>query len=102
VPHFCRDRIQNPAILGLARGCGPLTTAVLMGGLLAVTIGYFAFMPWTQLTIPAATIAAGIGGGCWLGRRQGVVDRGVLLSANLLAQTALLLAYLANRDIRFW
>jgi hypothetical protein len=102
LPQFCRSRLAEPRLLALARGCGPLAGTALMGVLLAVTIGYFAFLPWTQLTIPAACVAAGLGGGLALTRRRGRLDRDTLAAANLLAQLALLVSYLANRDIRFW
>jgi hypothetical protein len=102
LPQFCRSRLAEPRLTALAAGAGPLLGTGLMGVLLAVTIGYFAFLPWTQLTIPASCIAAGLGGGLALARRRGSVDRDTLAAANLLAQLALLVSYLANRDIRFW
>jgi hypothetical protein len=96
------DAAASPAAAAMGRGCGPLTAAVLMGVLMAASIGYFTFLPWTQLSIPAAAIAAAIGGGLLLARRNGRMDRHVLLATNVLTQLAVLVAYLANRDVKFW
>ncbi len=103
LPHLRKpDPKTSPAIAAMARGCGPMTTAVLMGLLLIGAIGYFAYLPWTQLTVSAAGLASAVGGGLFLAHRNGRVDRNVLLGANLLTQLAVLLAFLANRDLRFW
>ncbi len=47
-------------------------------------------------------VAIVIGGGLLLFRRRGRMDRDVLLGANLLTQIVVLIAFLANRDLRFW
>ncbi len=103
LPHLRRpDPQESPAVTALARGCGPMTAAILMGLLIGTDIGYFAYMPWTQLSISAAGIAIAIGGGLFLAHRAGRMDRNVLLATNLLTQLAVLVAFLANRDIRLW
>ena len=103
LPHFRRPEEQNsPAIAAMAKGCGPMTAAVLMGLLMGTAIGYFAYMPWTQLSISAAGVAVAIGGGLFLAHRRGQMDRDILLATNLLTQFAVLVAFLANRDIRLW
>jgi hypothetical protein len=103
LPHFRRpDPATNPALAAMSRSCGPMTSAVLMGVLLAMSVGYFAYLPWTQLTISAVGIAAALAGGLYLARRSGQADRAVLLATNLLTQLAILLAVLANRNVRFW
>lgn len=99
---FRRPSKEEPALRAIARNCGPLTTAILMGVLLVASIGYFAYLPWTQLTIPAAGILVGIGGGLLMVRRNGGLDRSVLLATNLLTQLALLLAVVANSNVRRW
>jgi hypothetical protein len=96
-------QFRRPAggVLGaVARGCGSLTAAAIMGALLAATIGYFAYLPWTQLTIPAVVILAAVGGGLALAKRNGGLDRSVLLATNLLTQLALLLAVAVNSNVR--
>lgn len=103
LPHFRRGNSEeNPTIAAMARSCGPLTAAILMGLLIGTAIGYFAYMPWTQLSISAAGVAAAIGGGLFLTHRTGQMNRNVLLATNLLTQLAILVAFLANRDIRLW
>lgn len=94
---FCRltDRTE-PAVAQLARTCGPMTAALCMGVLLAVTIVYFSYLPWTQLTISGSAILAAVFGSmliCW---RRGGLRRDTLLAVNLLTQLAFLLACLAN------
>ncbi len=95
---FCKvsDRTE-PAVAALAKGCGPLATAACMGMLLAATIMYFNFLPWTQLSISAAAIIAAVGGGLVLCKLVGDLKRNVLLGTNLLTQIAFILTYLANR-----
>ncbi|MBN1555232.1 MAG: hypothetical protein JXA11_10840 [Phycisphaerae bacterium] len=99
---FHRPSEDDALLYALARGCGPFTAAVLMGILLAASIGYFAYLPWTQLTIPAVAILAAVGGGFALAKRNGAMDRSVLLATNLLTQSALLLATAANSNVRQW
>jgi len=74
----------------------------MMGALLAASLGAFAYLPWTQLTISATAVAAALGGGPALVRRHGRVDRSVLLATNLLTQLAFLLAVVANTNTRLW
>jgi len=95
---FCRpnDRTE-PSVASFAAGCGPLATAGCMGALLAVTILEFNFLPWWQLSISGATIAAAVFGGILLCRRAGGLTRQALLAVNLLTQLTFLVAYLANR-----
>lgn len=100
LPQFRRPPAKDGVLTAVARGCGPLTAAILMGILLAATIGYFAYLPWTQLTIPAVVIAVALGGGLTLAKRNGAMDRSVLLATNLLTQLAMLLAVAANSNVR--
>jgi hypothetical protein len=102
LPQFLRpDPVREPVPAGLARQCGPVLAAGLMGLLLALSIASFAYLPWVQLSISGAAILAAIFGGLLLARRRGTLDRDVLLACNLLTQMVLLLAFLANRSIRF-
>lgn len=102
LPQFLRpDPVREPVLAGLARQCGPVLAAGLMGLLLALSIACFAYLPWVQLSIPASAILAAILGGLLLARRRGTLDRDVLLACNLLTQMVLLLAFLANRSLRF-
>lgn len=84
-----------------AKGCGPLRVAITMGALIAISICFFAFMPWTQLIISAAAIATALIAGSVLKHLNGKLDRTVLLATNLLTQLAVLASYIAVRDIRF-
>jgi hypothetical protein len=103
LPQFRRpDAAAEPQLAALARGGGPLTGAVVMGLLLAASIGAFAFLPWTQLAIPGAGVVAAIFGGLVMSHIRGRMDRSVLLAANMLTQLAMLLAYLAVRNPRYW
>jgi len=87
----------TPAVAALARGCGALVTAGCMGVIMAATIVYFNFLPWTQLTIPAATVAAAIVGGLVFCKITGGLSRKALLATNMLTQLVFLLVYLSNR-----
>lgn len=89
----------SPAISAMTKFVGPLSGAAMMGLLLAGTIGYMGFLPWTQLTISAATIAAALGGGACLLQRRGQLDLRVLRATNLLTQLTFLASYLANGQI---
>lgn len=101
LPHLLPALRADPAVEALRKGTGPLTAALVMGGLMAASIGYFNYMPWTHLTMPLAAIAGGVGGGLALARRAERTDRSVLLAANLLAQMAWMVAFLANARGRF-
>lgn len=96
LPQFHRPTSDDAVVCAVARGCGPFTAAVIMGVLLVATIGYFAYLPWTQVTIPVVGVAAAVVGGLALAKRNGAMDRNVLLATNLLTQTAVLLAVAAN------
>lgn len=101
--HFRRPDPQLfPAGEAIRRSIGPLRSAIIMGLLMAVTIGYFAYLPWTQLSISLSAALAGVGGGLLLVGRRGRCDRQVLLASNLITQLVVLLAFLANRNLRFW
>ena len=97
LPKFSPIR-DDHATAAFARSCGPLTAAVGMGALLAVTIGYFAYLPWTQLSISAAALCATFIGGAILARRAGGMTRDALLATGFLTQLALLTTFLANRQ----
>lgn len=102
LPQFRRpDPQAAPALTELARQCGPVTATAVLAVLLAVSIGYFAYLPWVQLGISAAAMLAAVGGGLLLARRRGRVDRTVLLATNLLTQITFLLGFLAVRPLRF-
>lgn len=88
-------RAACPAVKAAAARCGPLTAAAMMGLLVGATTLYLGFLAW-ELTISGATIAAAIGGGALLARRDGGVTLGVLQAVNLVAQFAFVLTYLAN------
>jgi len=93
-----KTRLESSvAVEALKSGCGPLKTSVLLAILLAWTVYYFNYLPWTQLSISAAAVAGALLGGWALVRRRGGVDRQALLAANLLTQIVFLMAYLANR-----
>ncbi|MFP4106923.1 MAG: hypothetical protein ACLFVU_12645 [Phycisphaerae bacterium] len=85
-----------------AKGTGPLTTALLMGLLLAVTITYFNYLPWQQLAIPMVTIATAIAAGIGLRVRQGRLRRSTILAVNMLTQVVFLLTYLVVRNHWLW
>ncbi len=100
LPQFQRPDSEHVFASAIARGCGPFTAAAIMGALLAATIGYFAYLPWTQLTIPVVGILTAVIGGLTLARRNGAMDRSVLLATNLLTQLAVLLAVAVNNAAR--
>jgi hypothetical protein len=94
---FCRPGEGScPALRCFAAGCGPMLSAAVMGILLWWSILYFSFLPWRQLTISAAAVLAGILSAILARRRAADLSRPVLTAANLGAQLAFLLAYLAN------
>ncbi len=95
-PHA--DRL--PVEAALARGCGALTGAVLMGLMLALTITYFSFMTWAcQLGIVAAVLTAALAGGVGLSKLAGGPGRRALLAADWLTQMVLLGAYLVAQNL---
>ncbi len=85
----------EPAVRSFVKGCGPAAAAGCMGVVLAATILYFSFLPWTQLSISGAAIVAAIAGGLVLTRLAGGIRRTSLLATNVLTQLAFLFAYLA-------
>jgi hypothetical protein len=87
----------SEALRVFAAGCGPLVTTVCLGGLLAASILYFNYLPWTQLTIAGSAFACGLVCGWGFCRLAGGLNRRALLAANVLTQMVFLLAYLANR-----
>ena len=98
LPQFRKpDDRTEPSVVALAKGFGPLSAAACMGAILAITILYFGFMPWTQLTISLAAVVAAIGGGLTFCALEGGLNRRALLSTNLLTQIVFILAYVANR-----
>ena len=93
---FCRHTHRTEEAVAAFARCGPIPAAGLMGALLAVTILYFNFLPWWQLSISGVTILAAIGGGLVLARLTGGPTRRSLLAGNVLTQIVFILAYLAN------
>jgi cobalamin synthase len=102
-PQFYRRKSAGDgAVAAFARGCGPLTATAVMGLLLALTITYFNFLPWAQLTISAVTVFAAVAGGtvcCWL---DGGLTRRALLAANVITQLVFLLVSLAAWNLLVW
>jgi len=98
VAQLFKGRVESsPAIAALRSGCGPLKTSALLAALLAWTVYYFNYLPWTQLSISAAAVGGALLGGWALAGRRGGVDRQTLLAVNLLTQIVFMTAYLANR-----
>jgi hypothetical protein len=94
---FCKVSSRaGAATRAFVAGAGPFAAALLMGALLAVTILYFAFLPWWQLCISGVTIVAAVIGGVVFSRVNGGLDRDVLLATNLVTQIAFMLSYLAT------
>lgn len=98
---FCRPNERTePAVAAFAAGCGPVLCALCMGGVMAVSILYFRYLPWAQLSISGAAILAAVAGGLALCRLGGGLSRKAMLAENLLTQLVFLLAYLANSGWR--
>lgn len=98
LPQLCRvNGRTEPAVAAWAQGCGPLAAAGCMGAVAGATILSFTFLPWSQLSIPAATVLGTILSGIALSRASGGLTRTGLLAANFIAQILFLAAYLANR-----
>ena len=94
---FCKPGEQTePAVAAFARGCGAAVAAVCMGLLLAGSIVYFSYLPWTQLSISGTAVLTAIVGGAVVAKACGGLKRKVLLTTNFLTQMAFLLSYLAN------
>ncbi len=98
LPQFFRPSEQtDPATKSLAAGCESLVATAFLAAILAGTVLYFNYLPWTQLSIPAATVFVALGGGWLVVRRTGGLNRRALLAVNILTQLIFLFAYLANR-----
>ncbi len=102
-PQFCKptDRCE-PAVAAFAAGCGALVATAVMGLLLAITITYFNYMVWEQLSISGVAIGAGIISGILCCRLRGGLCRAALLAANAATQMAFLLAYLGAQNLLLW
>ena len=94
--------VTEPAVAAFARGCGPVPMVLSLAAVLAITIQYFNFLPWAQVSISAAAIVAAAVGGAALCRRSGGLTRRALLAGNVLTQFVFLLAYLVVRNLRLW
>lgn len=102
-PQFRRPTsTTDPAIAAFARGCGPLAATAVMGGLLALTIKYFGFLPWEQLSISGVTILTAIVAGAVFCRLDRGLTRRALLAANAVTQLTFLMAYLAAQHLLLW
>jgi len=100
---FCRPAGEDSSAAAVfARGCRPLAAAAVMGLLLGMTITYFNFLPWEQLTISAVTILAAIASGLIFCRLTGGLTRRALLAANLTTLLIFVLTYLAVRNVLGW
>ena len=93
------DARTQPAVLAMARGCGPLCTSASMALPLALSVQYYNYLPWVQVLISAVPIACAIATSIVLGRLTGGLSRCTLLAANLLTQVAFLLAQVAVRHV---
>ena len=94
--------VTEPAVAAFARGCGPVPMVVSLAAVLVITIQYFNFLPWAQVSISAAAIIAATVGGAGLCRSSGGLTRRALLAGNVLTQFVFLLAYLVVRNLRLW
>jgi len=96
---FCRPTERTDArVAAFVRGCGALAAAVCMAVLMFVTTVYFQHLGMgSQVLILAVTAVAVVALGVGLCRRAGGPTRQSLLAANVLAQLAFVLAYLAGR-----
>ena len=102
-PQFCHNRGKaDPATDWFAKGCGPMTTAIVMGLLLALTATYYNYLGWWQLPIPACGVVGGVASGivfCW---REGGLTRKTLLATNLATQMVFLLGSLTTTNLIYW
>jgi len=100
VPQFCRHGAKTlPQVAAFAKGCRPFSAAVVMGLLLALTITYFNFLGWRQLSILASALVGSGLSGVMFCRFEGGLTRRALLSANVLTQLIFLLACLATCNL---
>ena len=95
---FCRpsDRTDEPT-RRFAESVHPITSAAALAIPLTGSLVYLNFLYPVHFVPPLAAIVAALGGGALLARRGGALTRPALLAANVLAQLAFLLAYLAVR-----
>lgn len=99
---FCRPWRLGHWAENFSRRTGPVKVAAVMAALLALTITYFNFLPWEQLSISAITAAAAIASGWLLCRLAGRLDEAVFSAVNLVTQILFLLTYLAARNLLSW
>lgn len=85
----------EPAVVALARGAGPIVATASMGALMAASLCWLNFLPWTRVLIPAVAAVVATVGGPVLCIRAGGLKRSALLAGNLLTQFAFWMAYLA-------
>ncbi len=97
LPQFCKPcDITGEAVRGLARGCGPLCTAVCMALLFLWNLAYFHYLgTGAELIIPIVTACSSVIFGIIMARRSGGLTRSVLLADSFLTQLVFLLTYLA-------
>ncbi|MFP4052325.1 MAG: hypothetical protein ACLFV7_00495 [Phycisphaerae bacterium] len=97
---FCRpDDGTEPAVVAFARGCGPFAVAGGMAVLMAVTIQMLGFLPWCQLAVSAVGVLGAIVLGLLACFAGGGLRQRTLLAANVGTQIAVLLAYIAVRNL---
>jgi len=102
-PQFVRPREgSDPVAAAFARGCSPLIATAVMGLLLALTVTYLNFLPWEQWGVSAAIILSAIAAGLLCCRAEGGLTRRALLAGNAVTQLAVLLSYLAGRNLLYW
>ncbi len=95
---FCRRTFTTkPVASAFATGCGPLRTALVLAGLLTLTVWYFDYRSPAQAWIAVVTIVAATAAGLALSRGGKRLTRRRLLATNLIAQTAFYVMCLANR-----
>jgi hypothetical protein len=96
-PQFCRPAgSTDAATASLARGCGALTAAACLSVPLAGTLLYFHYLGTAgQIILAGSGLMGAIAAGLACCRLAGGLCRGALLAANLLAQLAFLVVFLA-------
>ena len=86
-------------IEAFAQGCEPFAAAAALALPLLLSLFYLQFLHWWwQVLVPAISAIAAVCAGTLSVRRLGLT-RSALLAANVLAQLAFLLAYLAGRHL---
>lgn len=103
LPNLLRRRIGGcPLTASLIRGCGPFTCAIVMAILLVLSIGWFGYMSWSQLSIAVGAALTATLGGVLLALRANAADRDTALATNLLTQMVVLFLYHINRNVELW